>query len=515
MGTIASLQIKTVEQMRDDYLRTYRNSLILRGIADPDVSSGTEVHARATALAQQVYGAAVSVPIAADAQMADTAQGDDLVRVASIYRLALRPAAGSTGPLVLAASVSTPIAIPAGAQLLDAAGLTYVVAVGGSYTPGASLSGAVPGFAPITITSQATGLSTNLTAGSTLRWVSPPPYCAQTAAVDLGGLTGGADAEVYEGLRARLLERLQSPPNGVNWASVNLAAEGASAAVQKAFTYAGANGPSTMHAAVARAPTASNKGRAVDPLIVAGTIVPAVYSAFPEFVSIVTTTVQNSPVDVSIGLALPASPLASPGGPGGGWVDGVPFPLDLAQGYADVTAVTSSTVFSVRSPDAVPVVGDSVCWLSRDDWQLRTARITAIVAGGGPIYAITIDTPFVGTLIGTPITVGDYLFPAATNMPGYVAAALASFAAMGPGEKLAPGSSMLPRARRRPLATQSWPSAMTNAFLRPITDVGEEVAVCAYLARSVAGPLYAPPYPALITDGPFVFTPGRLAFYPL
>ncbi|WP_437489483.1 baseplate J/gp47 family protein [Sorangium sp. So ce1014] len=494
--TVESLRIKSLEDIRDDFLRTYRNSLIKRGIANPNVSEGTEIFLRATALAQQIYVASSNVPLAANAQMADTAQGDDLVRVARLYKLALRPAGPSSGPVVLDATVSTPIAIPTGAQFLDPAGLTYKVEVGGSYSDGDE----------IPIASVDTGASTNLPAGTVLRWTAPPPFVQPIAVVGTGGLTGGVDAEDYEGLRARLLERLQSPPNGTNWPSITLAAEQASTAVQKAFAYSACNGPSTVHVAVVRAPTSTNKHRDVDALVLSGTIVPAVLAAFPEFVEVVVTTVQNQEVDLSMGLALPASPKASPAGPGGGWTDANPFPVRASPGYSAVLAVTNTTRFVVAS-DIPPIVGSQVCWLSRDDWTLRTAKVTSFMAA--PNYDITIETPFVSTN-GVSVAVGDYIFPAAENMPAYVAAVLDGFGKLGPYEKTN-NASLLPCAYRRPLASSSWPAELKKSFLRNLSDAGDEVFDAQYLYQSSV----TPPLPAAITDGPYIFVPRQIGFYPV
>jgi uncharacterized phage protein gp47/JayE len=204
--------------------------------------------------------------------------------------------------------VTSAILIPGGAQLIDPTGLTYEVGVGGSYTPGDN----------IPILSTDTGASTNLAEGTVLRWVSPPPYVTPTALVGDGGLTGGVDAEDYEGLRTRVLGRNQNPPNGVNWPSIVEAAEKSSTAVQKAFAFPAANGPSTVHVAVVRSPTSTNKNRDVDTLVLNSDIIPSILAAFPEFVEVVTTTVRNTPVSVSFGVALPLSKKASPAGPGGG-----------------------------------------------------------------------------------------------------------------------------------------------------------------------------------------------------
>lgn len=495
--TLSTLQIKTQAQIRDDYLRTYRNSLIKRGIPDPNVSEGTEIHNRGTALAQQIYVASANVPVAADAQMPDSSQGDDLIRVAGIYKLALRPAGPSAGPLVLSATISDPIAIPGGAQLIDSAGLSYEVTDGGSFASGVD----------IPINSIDTGQATNLPAGSVLRWVSPPPFCNTTALVGAGGLTQGADAETLEGLRVRLLERLQNPPNGTNWPSIVEAAEKASVAVQKAFAYQACNGPSTVHVAVVRAPTATNRNRDVDAVTLAGTIRPAVLAAFPEFVEVVVTTVVNYPVSLSLGLALPASPKASPAGPGGGWTDAQPFPFKASLGYSGATAVTSSTTLTVVS-DLPPVVGSQVCWLSTDDWRLRTAKVTAF-SGAAPNFNLTLDTPFV-SVNGVVVAPGDFVFPNAERMAVYVQALLDGLARMGPGEKTN-AAALLPRALRRPLASASWLSELRAPFLRNLTDAGEEVASTSYLYQSAV----APPLPVAIANPPKIITPLQIGFYPI
>lgn len=497
--TISTLTIKTQEQIRDDFLRTYRNSLIKRGIDNPDVSAGTEIYQKATALAQQIWVATNGVPAAANAQMPDSAEGDDLIRVAAIYGMSPRPAGPSSGPLVLSATIDTPIAIPGGAQLLDPSGLSYKVSVGGSYTNADTVN-------PIPIESVDPGADTNLPAGTTLRWVSPPAFVNPTATIGAGGLTGGVDTEDIEGLRARLLGKLQSPPNGVNWPSTVLAAENGSTQVQKAFAYPGCNGPSTEHLAVVRAPTPSNKNRDVDALVLASDIVPVVVASYPEFVEVVTTTVQNYPVDVAFGVALPSSPKASPAGPGGGWVDADPWPSPIATVCA-VTAFVSGINITVAAANA-PVVGDRICWLSTDDWILRVAKITSSLSVSSP-WQVLLDTPFTSAN-GVDIAVGDFVFPMAENMNAYIAAILAGFANIGPYEKTS-NPALLPRAYRRPLATTSWPSQLQSAFLRVLTNAGEEVADVSYKYRSAT----TPPLPAAITDGPYILVPNQIAIYPI
>jgi uncharacterized phage protein gp47/JayE len=495
--TIEQLKIKTVAEIRDGMLSDYANMLRTRGIANPNVSEGTAEYCDATATAQGIYAASLAIPELANAQMADSAQGDDLIRFAAIYKLALRAAGPSAGPLVLSSTVSGSIAIPGGAGLIDPNGLAYVVVTGGSYASGAN----------IPIASTDTGAATNLIAGTVLRWVSPPPFANTTALVGTGGLTGGIDAEDIEGLRSRVLERLQNPPNGTNWSSIVAATEASSTAVQKAFAYPACNGPSTVHVCAARSPTATNKGRDIDPTVLAGTVIPAVAAAFPEFIDIKVTGAQNTPTSVSIGLALPLSTKAVPAGPGGGWVDAQPFPYVDSLGYAGAVLIDHSSAFTVAS-DLPAAVGSTICWLSTDDWQLRTAKVVTCSSGASPYY-ITIDTAFVSNN-GVLIAPGDFVFPYAERMAVYVKAVLDGFAKLGPGEKT-DSISLLPRANRRPLPSQSWPASLQSLFLRGLTDAGEEVADVQYRYRSTT----TPSLPTLITDGPRILTPAQIGLYPL
>jgi len=496
--TQQTLQIKTLEEIRDDYLRTYRNMLIAKGIDNPSTGEGSEVYLRATALAQQVYAASASAPVLANAMMPDTAEGDDLLRWARLRGIGPRPAGVSSGGVYLSATIDDPIAIPEGAQLIDGDGLTYRVVTGAAYRDGEI----------VPIESVETGDEVNLEAGVKLRWTAPPEFVQPTAEVIVGGLTGGTPVETEDGFRARLLDLMANPPNGVNSASFNLAAEKSSPAVQKAFFYPAANGPSTGRSAVVGAPTSTNKTRVVNALVMSTVVEPAVSGHAPEFVDVVTTTVEPLQVNVAVGLDLPAAKTAVPAGPGGGWVDAVPFPLTNSLGYSYVDLVTSSTEVRVTS-DVAPVVGGSVCWLSGVDWRLRTAKVLSFVYVPGPVdaYTITLDTALVSSN-GTPIAVNDWLFPASENVQAYVDTLLESFAGLGPGQ-ITSVVGLLPRARRRPFVTESWPSDLDSRFLRPLATY-DEVYSQGYNYKS----LTTPPVPSLITDPPYIFTPGRLGFYP-
>ena len=347
MATIP-FKIKDAATVRDDILRTLRNGLIARGVANPQLGPGSDYYVLATAIGNEFAVVGANTQVKADAQMPDSATSTDLDRLAAQYGLARRVSGPSVGFVTITTSANT--YVPIGAQLVDSAGLRYSVTVGGTYT-----NTAPSNIVPIQAIDK--GTATNHLANDVLKWTSAPSYAAPTALVTAAGFTGGVDAEGDEDLRARLLSRLQNPPNNCNWNQIAVIAEASHNSVQKAFVYPAVNGPSTVHIAVTLAPqvlspsitalTSTAKNRDIDALngvatgsIMAGTVVPYIQGQLPEYVESIITSVTNVTHDVSIGLALPASPAAVPAGPGGGWIDATPWPAISGSATSSTMAFT-------------------------------------------------------------------------------------------------------------------------------------------------------------------------------
>jgi len=498
---MANFIYKTAEQFRDDFLRSVHNGLqTILGIANPNTSYGTDHYILGTAIGKIAELASLNAVTAADAQMPDTSVSDDLYRICKIYELALRPAGPSNGNLILDSSVDG-IGIISGQLLIDESGLRYQTSVGGIYDNG----DLVP------IISLDTGIGTNIAGGSVLRWVSPPAFVAPKALVSPDGMTDGVDAEDDEGLRDRLLSRLRNPIGGGNWSQLADAAEKSTTTVQKAFPYPAYNGPSTVLIAVTGTPSATNKNRDIDPLIVSGIVKPAVQAITFEGVEIRVTTVQNEQVSISLGLALPSATTASPPGPGGGWLDGNPFPYSTSQTpniFSGVTAVTSTTNFNVYS-DSAPTANISHIVYIDSSWNIYHAKVTAfnpvpIVIGGFNTWNITVDKPCLG------ITPGNWIFPDAVNMDVYIKALLDILAKNGPGQIVAVAG-LLPYAYRRPYVSDSWPSDIGPSILKFISSTGDEVLDVQYLYKS----LTSPSDPVDVTDGPNILVPLNIGFYPI
>jgi uncharacterized phage protein gp47/JayE len=492
MPTIFTFEVKDEAEIRDDILRTLRSGLIALGVPDPNVSPDSDYYVLATALGRELSVAHANAAVQVDNILPDTADFDALVRWGQSIGLAPKGATVSLGALVFSASQLS--AVTLGAQLLDGQGLKYAVTVGGSYNDGDLVA----------IASVDTGPKTELASGATLRWLTAPPYASQTAVVSSPGLKGGTDAEGLEAWRGRVVARLANPPSAGNAEHVAELAENSAPSVEKGFVYPALQGPATVHFAVTAAATSKNRNRDVPSTIVNTVVVPTVQGVLPEHALVVGTTVTNQPTTVAIGLALPASGAASPPGPGGGWLDGTPWPPSFCD--VEVTP-TSSTTFVVLNPGTYPTPGVSrVAWVSWDGdspWTLYTATVQSFVDVGGGNLQITIDQPFPG------IHKDDLIFPQSARQDAYLAALLDAFAAMGPGEKTA-NATVLTRAFRHPLPSLSWTYSLNAVQLRALEDAGSEVLVASWLYRSIITPLV----PASVTDPPSILVPRAIGFYP-
>lgn len=499
---LVSFTTRSGVEIRDNILRTLKNGLVRRGVPSPNVGPGSDFFVLATALGNELSVVEANAIVKCDAQMVDTAVEDDLLRIAALWGMSKQPASGSLGNVIIDNSAASPIAT--GAELTDTAGLRFKVSVGGTYAVGAS----------VPIEAIATGKATDHSEDDVLRWVNAPPFCDDKVAVDVGGLTNGHDADDDESLRARVLALLQNPPGAGNWEDVCEKAEQSAAQIQKSFCYPALQGPGTQHVAVVAAPTATNKNRDVNALVMSGTVVPYVLAKVAQHSLITTTTVANVNTDVAFAVSIPEAPTANPAGPGGGWLNGTPWPAPdgVTTFRCTVTAVTSTTVFTVDATTS-PAIGVSrIAWLSPTDWTLYTALVSN-VSGTSGAYVITIDRAFTG------LTTGAYIWPECTNAQAYVDAILAAYALLGPGEKTTNASALI-RGFRHPAPSAGWQYALGPGLCRALTNAGDEVADVQFYHRTdgtttstVSSGQVKPQVPGTVTDAPNQFVPRHVAIY--
>ena len=131
----------------------------------------------------------------------DTAEAEYLDRWASIWGITRTPAAAATGTVTLTALVGAVLPLGAVLQALD--GVQYATTAAVTFTATTAV---------VAVQAATAAASGNRTTGQTFALVTSAPGVQSTATA--GAMSGGADVETDDALRARLLTRIQTPPHG-------------------------------------------------------------------------------------------------------------------------------------------------------------------------------------------------------------------------------------------------------------------------------------------------------------
>lgn len=369
---LTSFQAPTFQQILQSLLNDYRALTTFYGY-NLSVDPGSEIYLRFSAMAGQMAVLYQLMNTLTNSKLIDTASGADLDRVANDFGLQRRGATNATGFIQLSSSV--PQTLIAGTTLGGPNGLQYQVTTTGVYNPNAN----------VPVNSVDTGTLANLAIGNIMSWTSPQPNMQSTCLVSLA-ITGGANSEDDDTLRARLYLTLQSPPQMGNDQQVITVAGSVDSVIQQAFVYSNFNGAGTQLIALTGYQTTSYVGRDIPHLQNDGYVKPygidqlqpglvvqsggygpynqytsylnnfgqnlsadtnAIYGQLPGPVAnpfaTVITTVNNLPSDVAAVLTLPYPVGAGTNGFGNGWMDFTPWPNPdgyyVNDGYCKVTAV--------------------------------------------------------------------------------------------------------------------------------------------------------------------------------
>jgi len=133
----------------------------------------------------------------------DSADAEYLDRWAAIFGLSRQPAIAAAGSVQIAGT--TGATLPAGAVLVRADGAAYVTQAAVTLAAGTGTASVV---------ARASGAAGNAASGATLTLAAAVSGITGVTTVGSAGLTGGADQESDTAYRARLLARLQAPPQG-------------------------------------------------------------------------------------------------------------------------------------------------------------------------------------------------------------------------------------------------------------------------------------------------------------
>ena len=143
----------------------------------------------------------------------DTADEENLERWARIWKIPRLVAAFAIGSATVTGIDGTVVV----------ASTRYKRADGVEYETNADVT-VVGGTATVALTAVEAGQIGNATAGTALTLVTPIPNLNAAATVTTAGITNGADTEILSSWRARVIRRMQQPPQGgaagdyVTWA---------------------------------------------------------------------------------------------------------------------------------------------------------------------------------------------------------------------------------------------------------------------------------------------------------
>jgi len=183
-----------------EIIQRIRNDMMSR-LASDDVlrRSDAEVYARVMGgIAHGMYGFIAWI---SNQVIYDTASAEYLERWCSIWGLTRKPAAAATG--MVSFTVYPGSVIPSGTILQALDGVQYQTTTDSTVT---APTAAAPVAAVVA------SAASNRDAGQLLSLASPIVGVQSTATAGL--LSGGADVESDDSLRARLLSRIQQPPQG-------------------------------------------------------------------------------------------------------------------------------------------------------------------------------------------------------------------------------------------------------------------------------------------------------------
>ncbi|MBI3677401.1 MAG: baseplate J/gp47 family protein [Proteobacteria bacterium] len=197
------MQSPTYNDVLSSILTDYSNL-----IPGADTTPGSDIHARAAALAAAVWGAYNHQEWIARQILPDTCDSATLDRHAAIHGLSRKPVASASGTVLLTGQDGT--VVPTGTFFVTADGIAMT-----SSAPG-TIGVPTTGQGSVSATAAPGGVVGNIAGTAALTVQNPPPGLNSSAFTKNNSFSGGTDAESDASLKARLLDKLQKPPAGGN-----------------------------------------------------------------------------------------------------------------------------------------------------------------------------------------------------------------------------------------------------------------------------------------------------------
>lgn len=485
LPTVQDAAYPSFAESRDAILRGIAFSFARRGLV-ANVLPGSDHFIRAEKYASRVSIAIANNQLALADSNPLTATGDALVELAGVFGVSRRPAGPAAGSVTITCTGT--VSIPADFQNSAPNGRKYKTV---------TLSTAIPTGSLVDVIALSGGADTNQDVGTVLTWDSAAIGALKsTCVVAAGGLTGGVDEDDDETLRNRLLDKLAFPPGGGNASQIAEFAEESTASVETASVYQGLRGPASYDVAITK-----KGGDRTLPAATVTFVKNYVNGQMPGQQDLNLTSVTAQPLDIVLQADMPLP--VTGGGPGGGWLDPVPWPAEIGKvtSYSAPTATVNTT--------AAPVVGQHIgVWdpsVTNSDGTTGLMRTYTVATVGGSSGArtITVDGGFAVSPANAYISAG------AENLVEQAALFAAQMALLGPGEKTALPE-LLPRSLRFPSTQVSGPTDVTTRQSSVVQNAFSEIFNLDYVRRVATGTttptVTTPSLPTTTADPPKILT---------
>jgi uncharacterized phage protein gp47/JayE len=373
------------------------------------------------------------------------------------------PESAGTGFVIIAASTGG-VFIDTGREIKDESrNLRFHCAVAGTYYNGLAV--------PIIGTDK--GPTTNVPAGTKMKWSNPPAGLASIATVqedaDGNGFTGGRAVESDDDIRSRITTARADPPAGGNVAQIRALVKEAGAslgiAIQEVFVYPAITGSGHYAYIFTLRPGSPGSSRCPDAIQIAA-VRAFIHKALPEDDGIFSAEIIEEEVTAKLGIVWAKT--------ASGWVDAQPWPV-----YADlfaVTAVTSALVFEVESGlgaslEQAPQVGQTFAFYDRANGKFARKRILTVTDNTGGNYSLTIDSTNNASDPNYLPTVTEEFCPWSTSLDLLVEPMLIEIDTLGPGEQADGFFDEGYRQKRIPENPLEWPSELRHNSLDAVDDL--------------------------------------------
>lgn len=507
-----NFKIPTTDERLNNMLISYSN-IAQSYNYNVDVSPGTDIYCRFSAIAQALSLSDQNAKLARDAMLLDTAQEDDLIAITSSMGITRKSATPAQIYITLTLT-QTSTYISEQTELTSASGVKYYVLFSGTYKNNDK----------ILLQSRLTGSKVNVLVGDALSWVQAPQYCTQKSYV-FQIVTVGFPIEDIESLRRRAKLLQSQPPGSGNAAHCAKLATDSAPEILTSFTYPCSNGPGTFTVACINKPDFTASITRTLPNSILSKAYVNIVNNIPETCYKLVVPCRDRKVDLSIKLTLPNQPSSKTPGDGSGWVDAVPIPYVLATpanaspiNYSTVDTIISSTSINFRSNlDPTGYYPNntrsfSICIWNKITYTLVKATVTSfgVVADGDSfVISATLDRSI-------SVNLGDYVFPASYNVDENIAIITDYFYSLGPSE-IVSTASLLPQARRRPDNVYSMyiDDTLNQNLVRNSVNIknSDFLVIEDPLVGGLTAPC-KPPTPTYVYQSPYVWVPRNIGLYP-